>query len=206
MIIDPSRQSFKDNYKLMVGAIVPRPIAFVSTKSKEGIDNLAPFSFFNGVCSNPPTIVFCPARRGNDGKTKDTQINIRGTGVFALNIVSESFAPEMIYTAIEFPPEISEFDESGLTPIQCEKIDVMRVKESKITFECELNQIIEVGDGSPGSGAIVLGTIVLFHIANEVYNNGRIDLSQLQPIGRLAGSNGYCRITDRFEIERKIKP
>ncbi len=206
MIIDPKQQSIKDNYKLMIGAIVPRPIAFVSTKSKEGIDNLAPFSFFNGVCSNPPTIVFCPARRGKDGEMKDTLINIRDTGVFALNIVSESFAPEMVTTASEFQPEISEFHESGLTPIHCDKIDVMRVKESKITFECELNQIIEVGDGNPGSGALVLGTIVLFHIADEVYNNGRIDLEQLQPIGRLAGSGGYCRITDRFEIERKIKP
>ncbi|MCH7764588.1 MAG: flavin reductase family protein, partial [Candidatus Marinimicrobia bacterium] len=88
----------------------------------------------------------------------------------------------------------------------CEKIDVMLVKESKITFECELNQIIEVGDGSPGSGFLVLGTIVLFHVADEIYDGGRIDLSKLQPIGRLAGSNGYCRITDRFDIERKIKP
>ena len=206
MIIDPTQQSFKDNYKLMIGSIVPRPIAFVSTKSNDGIDNLAPFSFFNGVCSNPPTIAFSPARRGTDGEIKDTLKNIRDTGVFAINIVSESFAPEMVSTATEFPPEISEFDESGLTPVPCEKIDVMWVKESKITFECELNQIIEIGDRSPGSGFLVLGTIVLFHISDEIYDSGRIDLSKLQPIGRLAGSNGYCRITDRFDIERKIKP
>jgi flavin reductase (DIM6/NTAB) family NADH-FMN oxidoreductase RutF len=112
----------------------------------------------------------------------------------------------MVSTATEFPPDISEFDESGLTPVSCEKIDVMRVGESKISFECELNQIIEIGDGSPGSGFLVLGTIVLFHVSDDLYENGRIDLEKLQPIGRLAGANGYCRISDRFEIERKINP
>jgi len=206
MIIDPNRQPFKDNYKLMIGSILPRPIAFVSTKSKDGIDNLAPFSFFNGVCSNPPTISFCPVRKGADGEIKDTLKNIQDTGIFALNIVSESFATEMVSTATEFPPEVSEFEESGLSPIPCQNIDVMRVGESKITFECELNQIIEIGDGSPGSGFLVLGTIVLFHVSDDLYENGRIDLEKLQPIGRLAGANGYCRISDRFEIERKIKP
>jgi len=203
MIIDPKQQSFKDNYKLMIGSIVPRPIAFVSTQSKDGIDNLAPFSFFNGVCSNPPTISFCPVRRGTDGNIKDTLKNIQDTGVFALNIVSESFAAEMVKTAIEFPPDVSEFAPSGLTPIPCEKIQSMRVGESKITFECELNQIIEIGDGSPGSGALVLGTIILFHVDEQLYENGRIDLDALKPIGRLAGANGYVRTTDRFEIERK---
>jgi len=205
MIIDPAQQSTKDNYKLMAGSIVPRPIAFVSTKSKDGFDNLAPFSFFNGVCSNPPTIMFCPARRGRNGEIKDTLKNVIDTGVFALNIVSESFAQEMVSTAMEFPPEISEFDETGLTPVPCEKIDAMRLKESKITFECKLNQIIEIGDGSPGSGAIVLGTIVLFHVADEIYDNGRIDLEKLQPIGRMAG-NIYIRTTDQFEIIQKTKP
>jgi flavin reductase (DIM6/NTAB) family NADH-FMN oxidoreductase RutF len=145
-------------------------------------------------------------RKGADGEIKDTLKNIQDTGVFALNIVSESFAPEMVSTATEFPPDISEFDESGLTPVSCEKIDVMRVGESKISFECELNQIIEIGDGSPGSGFLVLGTIVLFHVSDDLYENGRIDLEKLQPIGRLAGANGYCRISDRFEIERKINP
>ncbi|MBT3299704.1 MAG: flavin reductase family protein [Candidatus Marinimicrobia bacterium] len=206
MIIDPNKQSFQDNYKLMIGSIVPRPIAFVSTKSKDGIDNVAPFSFFNGVCSNPPTISFCPVRRGSDGQIKDTLKNIQDTGVFSLNIVSESFASEMVETATEYPSDVSEFEASGLTPIPCENIDVMRVGESKISFECELNQIIDIGDGSLGSGSLVLGTIVLFHIADELYEQGRIDLEALQPIGRLAGANGYCRTTDRFEIQRKVKP
>jgi flavin reductase (DIM6/NTAB) family NADH-FMN oxidoreductase RutF len=120
--------------------------------------------------------------------------------------VSESFASEMVETATEYPSDVSEFEASGLTPIPCENIDVMRVGESKISFECELNQIIDIGDGSLGSGSLVLGTIVLFHIADELYEQGRIDLEALQPIGRLAGANGYCRTTDRFEIQRKVKP
>ena len=203
MILDPKYQSFKDNYKIMIGSIVPRPIAFVSTISKDGVDNVAPFSFFNGVCSNPPTISFCPVRRGTDSEIKDTLRNIQDTGVFALNIVSESFAAEMVKTAIEYPVEVSEFDKTGLTPITCNKILAPRVSESKISFECELNQIIEVGDGSPGSGALILGTIVLFHVDDDIYDHGRINLDLLKPIGRLAGSNGYVRITDRFDIERK---
>jgi len=203
MILDPKYQSFKDNYKIMIGSIVPRPIAFVSTTSKDGVDNVAPFSFFNGVCSNPPTISFCSVRRGTDSEIKDTLRNIQDTGVFALNIVSESFAAEMVKTAIEYPVEVSEFDKTGLTPIPCNKILAPRVSESKISFECELNQIIEVGDGSPGSGALILGTIVLFHVDDDIYDHGRINLDLLKPIGRLAGSNGYVRITDRFDIERK---
>lgn len=205
MIIDPNQQSFKDNYKLMIGSIVPRPIAFVSTKSSDGIDNLAPFSFFTGVCSNPPTIAFAPVRKGTTGEMKDTLINIRDTDVFAVNIVSESFAGEMVKTATDYPPEISEFDESGLTPVPCEKIDVMRVRESKITFECQLNQIIEIGDGGSGSGFLVLGTIILFHLDKDIYQNGRIQLEKLQPIGRLAGNN-YVRLIDPFEIVRKTDP
>tara|TARA_B100000959_G_C14837081_1_gene564378 strand:- start:104 stop:733 length:630 start_codon:yes stop_codon:yes gene_type:complete len=206
MIIDPKKQSFRENYKLMIGSILPRPIAFVSTKSKDGIDNVAPFSFFNGVCSNPPTVSFCPIRRGTDGEIKDTLNNIQDTRIFAINIVSESFASKMVVTATEFPPELNEFEESGLTSIPCDKINTMRVGESKISFECELNQIIEIGNGGPGSGALILGTIVLFHIADELYDNGRVNLDLLQPIGRLAGQNGYCRTTDQFEIKRIIKP
>jgi len=111
----------------------------------------------------------------------------------------------MVKTATDYPPEISEFDESGLTPVPCEKIDVMRVRESKVTFECQLNQIIEIGDGGSGSGFLVLGTIILFHLDKDIFQNGRIQLEKLQPIGRLAGNN-YVRLTDPFEIIRKTDP
>ena len=205
MIIDPKDQSVKENYKLMIGSIVPRPIAFVSTQSSDGILNLAPFSFFNGICSNPPTIMFAPVRKAADGGEKDTLINIRDTGQFAVNVVSEDFADEMVTCATEFGSNISEFEASGLTPVPCEKIACSRVNEAKITFECELNQIVEIGDGSPGSGFLVLGTIILFHLSDSVYKDGYIDLAELRPIGRLAGSS-YTRVTDTFDIKRKIKP
>ena len=120
MIIDPNTQSFSDNHKLMIGSILPRPIAFVSTCSPDGVLNLAPFSYFNGVCSNPPTIMFAPARRGYDGKTKDTLNNIRETNEFVINIVSEGFAKKMVACSTDFEPQINEFEISGLTPSPCQ--------------------------------------------------------------------------------------
>ena len=205
VIIDPGSQGFSKNHKLMIGSILPRPIALVSTCSPSGILNLAPFSYFNGVCSNPPTIMFAPARRGYDGKTKDTLNNIRDTNEFVINIVSEDFAEKMVACSTDFEPEINEFDISGLTPFPCQKINPPLVKEAQVSYECELNRIIPVGDESPGSGFIVIGTIILFHIADDVYENGKINLEKLRPVGRLAGNN-YIRTSDQFEIVRKIKP
>lgn len=205
MIIDPSEHHFNDSYKLMIGSIVPRPIAFVSTQSKDGIFNLAPFSFFNGICSNPPSILFCPARRGYDGKTKDTLNNIRDTEEFVVNIVSENLAEQMVECATDFEPDINEFDISGLTPDPCQIIAPPRVKEAKISFECKLNQIIPVGNEGPGGGFVVIGTVVLFHVDDDVYENGHILIEKLRPMGRMAG-NKYIRPTDQFEIIRKIKP
>ena len=205
MIFDPKDISFQDTHKLMIGSIVPRPIAFVSTVSNNNIFNLAPFSYFNGVCSKPPTIMFCPARRGWDGSEKDTLRNIRETKEFVVNIVSESFAEKMVMCSTDFDPIIDEFDVSKLTKIDSQKIKPPRVGEAKISFECKLNQIVEIGDGKAGSGFIVIGSIVLFHIDDSIYEEGRITLNKLQPLGRLAG-NWYSRTTDNFEIIRKIKP
>ncbi len=205
MIIDPTQQTYKDNYKLLTGAIVPRPIAFVSTVSTDGVRNIAPFSFFNGVCSNPPTVMFSLTIRSTDGKEKDTLVNIRDTGEFVVNIVSEDFADQMVIAATEFPSEVDEFEASGLTPAPGEKVAAPRLQEARISFECRLNRIVEIGDGSPGCGFIVIGTVVLYHVRDEVYREGRILIENLQPIGRLAGNN-YCRISDVFQIARKIKP
>ncbi len=189
----------------MIGSILPRPIAFVSTLSKDEVPNLAPFSYFNGVCSNPPTIVFAPSRRGYDGKSKDTLNNIRHTEEFVVNIVSEKFARQMVMCATDFDADVNEFEISGLTPVPSMKVTPPRVGESPINFECKLNQIVEVGDGSPGSGFLVIGTILLFHVDDEIYEDGHINLEKLQPIGRLAGHR-YARVTDTMEIVRKIRP
>ena len=205
MIFDPTDKSISETHKLMIGSIVPRPIAFVSTRSKDGKNNVAPFSYFNGVCSKPPTIMFAPARRGWDGDEKDTLINIRDTKEFVVNIVSESFAEKMVMCSTDFDSDVDEFGVSGLTPLPSQKVSPPRVRESKISFECKLNQIIEIGDGTAGSGFVVIGTIILFHIDEDIYENGRINLEKLQAVGRIAG-NGYVRTTDTFDIIRKIKP
>ena len=205
MIIDPTKQSFKDNHKLMIGSIVPRPIAFVSTKSADGILNLAPFSYFNGVCSNPPTIMFAPARRGYDGLTKDTLNNIQDTNEFVLNIVSEDFVKQMVACATDYEKDVDEFEVSNLTPADSLKVTPPLVKESKVSFECQLNTIVEIGKAEPGAGFVVIGTIVMFHVDDKVYKDGRIDLKELNPVGRLAG-NSYTRVFDNFNVIRHIKP
>ena len=205
MIFDPTEKPFSEIHKLMIGSIVPRPIALVSTTSKDGNNNVAPFSYFNGVCSNPPTIMFAPARRGWDGHEKDTLINIRNNQEFVINIVSESFAEKMVKCSTDFDPNIDEFQVSGLTPESSSKVSPPKVKESKINLECKLDQIVEIGDGTAGSGFVVLGTIVLFHIDDDIYEDGHILLDKLEPLGRLAG-NWDTRPTDNLKITRQIKP
>ena len=205
MIYDPTEKPFTETHKLMIGSIVPRPIAFVSTISKDGNNNVAPFSYFNGVCSNPPTVMFAPARRGWDGKEKDTLINIRDNNEFVINMVSESFAEKMVKCSTDFDPNIDEFEISGLTPESSNKVLPPRLKESKISLECELDQIIEIGSGEAGSGFVVIGTVVLFHIDDDIYENGHILLDKLEPLGRLAG-NWYTRPTDKIKITRQVKP
>lgn len=202
MIIDPKKQSYKENYKLMIGSILPRPIAFISTVSKEGIYNLAPFSFFNGVTSNPPTICFAPARKRSDGSKKDTLVNIEDTKEFVVNVVAENIVKQMNDTSEEHPPKISEFDEVGLTPIPSQIIRAPRVKESPINLECKLYKLIEVGPPEPGGGFLVIGEIVLFHIKDVLLSKGRINTELLNPIGRLAGTE-YTTLGKRFSLPRK---
>lgn len=202
MIINPNEQSHKENYKLMIGSILPRPIAFISTISKGGIYNLAPFSFFTGVTSDPPTICFSPTRRGSDGSSKDTVNNIKDTGEFVVNVVTEEMAVGMNETATEFPPDISEFEQGGFTPAKAIIVKAPLVKESPISFECKSMQIIEIGKAQAGGGFLIIGEIVMFHIADHLLNNGRIDTGLLKPVGRLAGAE-YTKLGERFTLIRK---
>jgi len=183
----------------MIGSIVPRPIALVSSLSKSGARNLAPFSFFNGVCSNPPTILFSTVIR-KDGAHKDTLNNVEATKEFVVNIVSEDFAEKMNITSADFPPDVDEFIESGLTPIPSDLVKPPRVSESRISMECKLTQIVRIGSG-PGGGCTVFGEIVRFHIADELFNNFRIDPDKLQAIARMGGPT-YARTRDRFDLAR----
>lgn len=199
MTIDPKDHDYSDIYKLMIGSIVPRPIAFISTLSKNGVPNLAPFSFFNGVCSNPPTILFSTVVK-KDGTRKDTLNNVEAMREFVVNIVSEDFAEKMNITSADFPPEVDEFIESGLSPIPSELVKPPRVKESRISMECRLTQIVRIGDG-PGGGCTVFGEIIRFHIADELFDNFRIDPDKLQAIARMGGPT-YSRTKDRFDLVR----
>jgi flavin reductase (DIM6/NTAB) family NADH-FMN oxidoreductase RutF len=199
LIINPKEHEYSNIYKLMIGSIVPRPIAFVSTVNAQGARNLAPFSFFNGVCSNPPIILFSTVIR-KDGKHKDTLYNVEATREFVVNIVSEDFARQMNACSADFPPEIDEFQVSGLTPVPSEIVKPPRVKEARISMECKLVQIARFGS-APGGGCTVFGEVLRFHVWDELLDNFRIDPDKLHPIGRMGGPT-YTRTADRFDLAR----
>lgn len=200
MIIDPREAGHQNVYKLLIGAVVPRPIAFVSTLSRDGVRNLAPFSFFTAVSANPPVVCFCPVRRTGPDPYKDTLRNISETKEFVVNIVSEEFAEKMNICSAEFPPQVDEFHASGLTPISSDLVKPPRVAESHIHMECRLYLTIEFG-ALPGSGNLVLGEVVRFHVDDRIFDHFKIDPDKLRPIGRMGGST-YTRTTDRFEMVR----
>lgn len=197
---DPSENAAPDIYKLMIGAIVPRPIAFVSSIDAAGIGNLAPFSFFTGCSSNPPVVCFCATVRNSPVPLKDTLSNIRATGEFVVNIVSEEFAEKMNATSAEVPPDVDEFDIAGLTRLPSERVRPPRVAESHIQMECRLRQIVTVSEQVNG-GYLILGDVLLFHIDEAVMNGDKIDPALLRAIGRMGGPT-YVRTTDRFDLVR----
>jgi flavin reductase (DIM6/NTAB) family NADH-FMN oxidoreductase RutF len=200
MVIDPEGAGAANVYKLMVGVIVPRPIAFVSSISPEGVLNLAPFSFFTGISANPPVICFSPMVRGSDSQRKDTLHNIEATGEFVVNIVSEDFAERMNICSAEFPPDVDEFAVSGLTPEASDIVKPPRVRESRVNMECRLVQVVHVS-AKPLGGSLVMGEVLRFHIADELFSDYRIDPDVLRAIGRMGGPT-YTRTTDRFNLER----
>ena len=201
MDIIPSDIPHSEVNKLMIGTIVPHPIAWVSTLSDAGQPNLAPFSFFTAVCANPPTVVFCPGVRGVDGGQKDTLHNIRATGEYVINFVTEPLAERMNITATEVPAEVNEFERAGLTATPSAVVAPPRVAESPIHFECKLREIVVIND-EPGGGSLVIGTVVHMHYDESVYRSGNyVDIEAYRAIGRLAGA-GYCRVNDLFDLKR----
>jgi flavin reductase (DIM6/NTAB) family NADH-FMN oxidoreductase RutF len=201
---DPAKCQQRQVYKLMTGIIVPRPIALVSTLSREGVANLAPFSFFCGVGSVPPTVLFCPSLRPPDsteaGNRKDTLRNVEETGEFVVNVVSDAIAEAANAASAEVPPEVSEFQLSGLTAVASEAVRPSRVAESPAQMECKLLQVIYTGR-APGSGVIVLGEVVRFHVREDLVEDFRVDPAGLDAVGRMAG-NTWVRTRDRIELIR----
>ncbi len=197
---DPAMLTPPELYKLLAGSVLPRPIAFVSTVSADGVPNLAPFSFFTIASSDPPVLVVQNSVRGNRTR-KDTIGNVEATGEFVVNIVSEDFVGAMNQTAGEYPPDVDEFVVSGLTPVASELVKPPRVGEARVQMECRLLQIVTVSD-KPMGGSLMLGQVVRFHLHDDVVDAGlHIDLDVLRPVGRLSGT-GYCRVTDRFDLKR----
>ena len=200
---DPAQHPTRQLYKLMTGIIVPRPVALVSTVDAAGNPNLAPFSFFAGVGSAPPTVLFCPALRpaaAGEGQRKDTLRNVEETREFVINIVSEAISAQANLTAAEVGPEVDEFQLSGLTPIPSEAVKPPRVAESPAQMECRLMQVIYTGD-QPASGVVVLGEVLRFHVREELVHDFRVDPAGLDAVGRMAG-NTWVRTHDRFELIR----
>ena len=195
--------AFSDNYKFLIGSILPRPIAVVSTLNLDGSNNVAPFSFFTGVSASPMIIAFCPMIRSSTGTLKDTPVNIFREKEFVVNIVSESIIDRINLTSTELPYGEDEFSFAGLTPIDSVVVKAKRIKECMIHFECVFRDSLSYGD-QPGSGQIITGEVVRVHIAEELLENGRIITSKLNPVGRGAG-NDYFRCTDTFTLDRLMK-
>lgn len=206
--LNPSDCQPRQVYKLMTGLIVPRPVALVSTLDQNGVHNLAPFSFFTGVGSLPPSLLFCPSVRSlplQDGGArsdlrKDTLRNVEETGEFVVNVVSDAIAAAANATAAEVPPEVDEFLLSGLTPEPSHVVRPPRVAESPAQMECKLLQVIYTSR-APGAGVIVLGEIVRLHILSSLFDDFRVDPTGLDAVGRMAG-NTWAHTRDRIELVR----
>jgi flavin reductase (DIM6/NTAB) family NADH-FMN oxidoreductase RutF len=198
LVIDPSSAPPAVNYRILVGSVVPRPIAFVSTVSAHGVFNLAPFSFFNAICGDPPTVCFAPGYRV---PPKDTLANVMATQEFVVNIVSEEIAEQMNLSSGMYPPEVDEFQVTGLTPVPSDLVRPPRVLESPVSMECRLMQILELSQTEDYGGSLVLGRVVRFHVNDAILDGPRINPDKLRAIGRMSGQE-YARTRDRFSLVR----
>jgi len=189
-------------YKLLTGLVIPRPIGWISTVDENGINNLAPFSFFNVVGEDPPHVMFSTVRTGD--KNKDTLNNVLANKQFAVNLVTEDVVEQMNTTSNAVENAVDEFQLANLTPISCELIKPKRVAEAKAHFECEMVHHYFLEDHKNGGACIVIGKVLMMHIADEILlENYRINLDKYQPVARLAGSN-YSKLGETFSIKRNL--
>jgi len=200
MEIDLGPLKPRDAYALLISVILPRPIAWVSTLSADGRGNLAPFSFFQGVTANPPTLLFVVANT-RDGSKKDTLRNVEATREFTVNLVPYSLAEAMNATSASLPHGESEFERFGVRPAPSARVKPPRVADSPVALECVLDRIVTVGEG-PLAGNVVFGRILHAHVDDAVLGaDGRPDPAKLDLIGRLGGE-GYVRTRERFDLRR----
>lgn len=191
-------------HKLLLGGIAPRPIALVSTLSKDGESNLSPFSFFNAFGVNPPMIAFSPARRGRDSSLKDTYKNLVSTKECVVQAVTYSMVEQISLASTEYPSGIDEFVKSGLTPIESDIVKPKRVKESPFQMECKLVDMKSYGE-SGGSANMAICEILKLHVAEDIFTDGIIDPQKIDLIARMSG-NYYCRANGKaiFEVEKPL--
>ena len=202
MIIDPAIASQKDVYKILSGAVIPRPIGWISTISEDGVPNLAPFSFFNAVGEDPPHVMFSTVRPGNSNK--DTLNNVLSTKQFVVNMATEELAEAVNASSASLPPEVDEFEYAGVTKAPSLLVKAPRVKESPIHFECELVHHYNIEDHKHGGATIVVGRIIMFHVDESVLlDDFKINQEAYRPIARLAGSN-YAKLGEIFSIKRPL--
>ena len=194
MVIDPSSLSPGAVYRWMIGAIVPRPIAFVSTVGAGGRLNAAPFSYFLPITSRPPLVGVSIGPR--EGEPKDTLRNVRETGDFVVNVVDEPLAARVVQASGDWPEETSEFELTGLTAAASELVRAPRVAESPVSFECRLHREVPLGEA-----VLVVGEIVRIHAADRVLTDGRVDIEKLKPVGRLGG-DGYSIVREVMHLAR----
>lgn len=200
MQFDPEALRARDVYAWMIQLIIPRPIAWVSTVSSDGVANLAPFSFFNGVGSRPPSVVFCPANR-RDGSRKDTLVNVEATGEFVVNLVTPEVTAAMNQTSAEYESDVDEFVMSELEKTPSLRVSPPRVASAVAALECQLLQTVHLGTG-PGGANLVIGRIVEIFVHDDLLDpQGRLRVEAYTPVGRLGG-NQYAHTADRFELPR----
>jgi flavin reductase (DIM6/NTAB) family NADH-FMN oxidoreductase RutF len=202
MQIDPTTVPPREIYFRMISMIVPRPIAWVSTVSAEGVGNLAPFSFFTGVTSLPPTLVFCVGNK-RGGVPKDTAANILATGEFVVNVVPYPLTEAMVQTSGSYSADVDEFDVAGLATIASARVTPPRIQGVPISIECRLHQCVPI-EAEPGrvTSRMFIGRIELIHLDDDVLDSsGAIDPARLDLVSRLGGQ-GYARIGERFEVPR----
>jgi flavin reductase (DIM6/NTAB) family NADH-FMN oxidoreductase RutF len=195
MQIDPSRNTYVDNYKLLTNLVVPRPIAWVTSLGKSGVINLAPFSFFNAVGAAPLYVIISVGRR-DDGTPKDTERNIRDNGEFVINLVTEELFEAMNISAADFPAGQSELEAANLHTAPSVNIKVPRVAEAKASLECKIFSM-----QSLGSNTLIIGEVVMFHVAEDLLGPN-LHINHFAPLGRMGSPSVYCRTSDRFDITR----
>jgi flavin reductase (DIM6/NTAB) family NADH-FMN oxidoreductase RutF len=201
MKFDPKSLKHRDLAHLLTDVVVPRPIAWISTVDERGIYNLAPFSSYSMV-SNRPLLICFSVGTTRDGQKKDTILNIELTKEFVISVVTEDLAEAMNKTSAPYPRDISEYEEVGLTPVKADLVKAPMVGESPINMECRVLQILEFGQ-APALSSLVIGEILLIHVADELYDKQSGRISGLKAVGRLGGDGDiYCRIRDSFQMKR----